>query len=180
MVNPKSWHHQPFVLPPKVSGKLTELNLLISIFRWQIILPLLLRLSNSHISLRHKTQCLQNIHAKICKHYLHNYLFGFYVWTLLSTPSSWSCETLYGETSKGAELIYDLDSIILFSSWTLSAFSVNIHLPWILSAFSVNICISWMYPRSMDIISIFCIYPHFVDTIRILWILSALATLRYT
>ena len=66
-------------------------------------------------------------------------------------------------TSKGTELSYDLDYIILFWLWILSAFRGNIHVLWILSAFRGNIHVPW-------------ILSAFHGYIRISWILSALAT----
>ena len=57
-------------------------------------------------------------------------------------------------TSKGAELSYDLDYVILF--WL-----------WILSTFFGCIRIFWIYPRSVDMIRILWIYLNFMDIIRI-------------
>ena len=73
VVNPKIQHHRPFVLPPKVSRKLTELHLLIHLCHWQRSLPLFPPFSNTHIALRHKTQHLRNLHVKMCKHCSHHY-----------------------------------------------------------------------------------------------------------
>ena len=62
--------------------------------------------------------------------------------------------------SKGVELSYDLDYVILFWLWILPAFCRNIHVPLILSAFCGNIHIPW-------------ILTAFHGCICILWILSA-------
>ena len=94
MVNPKIQQHRPFLLPPKVSGKLTTCNLIPLFNHWQISLPLLPMLPNAHIALRHRTQHLRNLHSKNCKHYFHHYLFKSSFQTPRSTPSYWSYETL--------------------------------------------------------------------------------------
>ena len=80
--HPKSKHEKPENSTPptlyyttKVLGKLTEINLLLPINCWWRSLPLFPNFSNEHISLWNKTQHLQNLHVKTCKHYLHQCFF---------------------------------------------------------------------------------------------------------
>ena len=96
MVNPKSQHHQPSILPPKVSRKLTSLNTILNIPWLQISLLLSSPLSNANIALQHRTQYLQNIHAKTCEHYSHHCFFRSSFQIFLSTPSYRTYETSEG------------------------------------------------------------------------------------
>ena len=93
MVNPKTQHHQPCVLPPKVSGKPTTLHLLPTLTCWKMSLPIFFPLINTHLSLRHRTLHLQNLHEKTCKHYLCHFFYGSFFWLPLSIPSSRIYET---------------------------------------------------------------------------------------
>ena len=94
MINSNIQHHQPFVLTPKVSEKLTPLYILLPLTHWQITIPILHPFSIAHITLRHKTQHLQNMHVKTYKHYLHHYFYKSSFRHVPSTSSSWSYASL--------------------------------------------------------------------------------------
>ena len=74
MVNIKFQHHTPFLLPTKVTLKPVELHPNIYLRPLQRSLPLISHLSNEQIMLQRNTQHLQNQHAKMCTHYLHQAL----------------------------------------------------------------------------------------------------------
>ena len=78
-----------------------------------------------------------------------------------------SCTTTQQEIQGGGSLSYDLDYVILFWSWILSAFCENIRISWKYPHPVDLICILWIYPYFMDIIRILWKYPHSVDIIRI-------------
>ena len=75
---------------------MTSLHLLLPFPHWKIIISLFHPLSNEHIAIPHENKHLQNMHAKMCKYYLHYYLNKFSFWPVLSTPSSWTCVSSYG------------------------------------------------------------------------------------
>ena len=64
----------------KTPGKLTELNIILPFTNWQRSIPLWPPLLNAHIALWHKNQHLQNLHVKMCKLYLHHYLYELSFW----------------------------------------------------------------------------------------------------
>ena len=82
MVNLKIQHHQPFFLPPNLSGKMEALNICIPIPNWRRSIPFFATFSNLHIPLWNKTQHLQNMHEK-CVNISYTiisleFLFGFH------------------------------------------------------------------------------------------------------
>ena len=94
MENPKSQHHRPCVWLPLVSGKLATLFHLLPLLLQQRSLPIFPPFLNSHIALRHITQCLKNSHDKTYKHYLHWFIYGLSFLIPLSTAILWTYETL--------------------------------------------------------------------------------------
>ena len=93
MVNQKIQHHWSFVILIKVTLKLAVPYIFIPHIHWQRSIAILPTLSNAHIGLRCKTRHLRNMHAKRCKHCLHHYFYKPSFQPMLSTPSSWYCET---------------------------------------------------------------------------------------